>query len=164
MRLGWLALAAPLVLSSCTSTYPYLVTTDGCNCERYTVTDQRWKFEIEFSAFYRVTDHVESTINIIFYNRGEDTLSLRQAYIRGTSSNVRYQFNDIFQPMPFVAIPPGERYRMALQGNDTESVEEPWYKIAGERVTVEIRGILYGLSVVPPIVVTFVPFNPKLLS
>jgi hypothetical protein len=164
MRFGWLVVAAMLVFSSCTSTYPYLITTEGCNCERYVFKDANRKFEVEFTATYHVTDRVESTIDIVFRNKGHDTLSLRQAYIKGTSANVRYQFNDRFQPMPYVAIPPGQDYAMTLLGIDTEVVEEPWYKVAGERITLEISGILFGQTAVNPILVTLVPINPKLPS
>jgi hypothetical protein len=66
--------------------------------------------------------------------------------------------------MPYVVIPPGQRYAMNLYGSDTETVGEPWHKIAGERVTVEIKGVLCGLSVVDPIVVSLVPLNPKISS
>jgi hypothetical protein len=164
MKFAWVGAAAMLVLSSCTSTYPYRITTDGCDCERYVYKDEDRRFEVEFTATYQVTDRVESTIEIVFRNNGRDTLSLRQASIKGTSANVRYQFNDRFQPMPYVAIPPGQSYAMTLHGSDTEIVEEPWHKIAGERVTIEIGGVLFGQAVVNPILVTLIPLNPKLPS
>jgi hypothetical protein len=164
MKSAWVGTAAMLVLSSCTSTYPYRITTDGCNCERYIYKDEARGFEVEFTATYQVTDRVESTIKIVFRNYGRDTLSLRQASIKGTSANVRYQFNDRFQPMPYVAIPPGQSYAVTLHGSDTEVVEEPWHKIAGERVTIEIGGVLFGQAVVNPILVTLIPLNPKLPS
>jgi hypothetical protein len=157
-------LAAPLVLISCTSSYPYLVLTDNCNCERYVHRDQAHKLEVEVSGTYRVSDRVFSTISISFSNRSPDTLSLRQAYLKGTSENVHYQFNGRFQPMPYVDVPPGASYTFKLEGADAEDVEEPWLRIAGERVTLEIRGLQLGDEILAPILVVLVPTNPKLTS
>ncbi len=162
MKPALLAVIALVVFSSCTSTYPYLVTTDECNCESFRFKDERGRFEIDVSASYVITDRINSTIEFVFRNRSHDSLSLRQAYLKGTSLNVRYQFNDRFQPMPFVAVPPGGTYTMTLQGSDTEPAENPWLKIAGEKVVVEIKGMLLALRPVAPIIVTLKPYNPKL--
>ena len=78
-----------VMLSACTSSYPYLVSTDDCNCERYTYKDGQGRFEIDITAQYEVTDRVVSTIEIVFRNKSRENLSLRQAYIKGTSKNVR---------------------------------------------------------------------------
>ena len=157
-----LAVIALLLLSSCSSTYPYLVMTDECNCETFSVKDERGRFEIDVSARYVITDRINSTIEFVFRNQSRDSLSLRQAYLKGTSLNVHYPFNDRFQPMPFVAVPPGGTYTMTLQGSDTEITENPWLKIAGERIVIEIKGMLLGLKPLAPIVLTLKPYNPKL--
>jgi hypothetical protein len=153
---------AAVLFSSCTTSYPYLITTDNCNCERFVYHDDNGRFEIEASARYEVTDRITSTIDMEFRNRSRDTLSLRQAFLKGTSSNVQYQFNDKFQPMPFVIIPPGGRYTLTLVGSDTQIVDDPWLKIAGEKIDIEMRGLLLGLKQVPPIQLTLIPYNPKL--
>jgi len=157
-------LVVPLVLISCTSSYPYLVLTDNCNCERYVHRDPEHKLEVEVSGTYHVKDRVFSSITISFRNQSRDTLSLRQAYLKGTSENVRYQFNGRFQPMPYVLVPPGTDYTLKLEGADTGDMDEPWHKIAGERVTLEMRGLLLGQEVLAPILVTLVPTNPRLSS
>ncbi|MDP2883861.1 MAG: hypothetical protein Q8P51_02420 [Ignavibacteria bacterium] len=162
MKPALLALIAAVVFSSCTSTYPYLVTTDECNCEAFSFKDERGRFKIDVAGRYVITDRINSTIEFVFRNQSRDSLSLRQAYLKGTSLNVRYQFNDRFQPMPFVAVPPGGTYTMTLQGSDTESTENPWLKIAGEKIVIEIKGMLLGLRPLAPIVLTLKPYNPKL--
>jgi len=164
MRAWHFLLVVPFILSSCTSSYPYLVLTENCNCERYVHRDPEHKLEVAVSGTYRVSDRVFSSITISFDNRSRDTLSLRQAYLKGTSENVHYQFNGRFQPMPYVLVPPGTTYALTLEGADIDDVKEPWNRIAGERVTLEMRGLLLGQEVLAPIVVTLVPTNPKLLS
>jgi hypothetical protein len=157
-----LAVIALFLLSSCSSTYPYLVVTDECNCETFSFKDERGRFEIDVSARYVITDRINSSIEFVFRNLGSDSLSLRQAYLKGTSLNVHYPFNDRFQPMPFVAVPPGGNYTLTLQGSDTETADNPWLKIAGERIVVEMKGMLLGLKPLAPIVFTLKPYNPKL--
>ena len=125
MKPALLAVIAVVLFSSCSSTYPYLVTTDECNCESFSFKDERGRFEIDVSARYVITDRINSTIEFVYRNQSRDSLSLRQAYLKGTSLNVRYPFNDRFQPMPFVAVPPGGTYTMTLQGSDTEATENP---------------------------------------
>jgi hypothetical protein len=162
MKPALLAVVALFLLSSCSSTYPYLVTTDECNCERFSFKDERGRFEIDVSARYVITDRINSTIEFVFRNQSRDSLSLRQAYLKGTSLNVSYQFNNRFQPMPFVAVPPAGTYTMTLQGSDTETAENPWLKVAGERIVIEIKGMLLGFRPLAPIILTLKPYNPKL--
>jgi uncharacterized protein YcfL len=164
MRTWLFLLVTSLLLISCTSSYPYLVLTENCNCERYVHRDPEHKLEVEVSGTYRVSDRVFSSITISFSNQSRDTLSLQQAYLKGTSENVHYQFNGRFQPMPYVLVPPGTSYALLLEGVDTDDIQEPWHKIAGERVTLEMRGLLLGQEVLGPILITLVPTNPKLSS
>jgi hypothetical protein len=153
-----------LVVSSCTSSYPYLVATDNCNCERFTYREERGRFEIDVSARYEIKDRITSTIELVFRNKSHEALSLRQAYIKGTSSNIQYPFNDRFQPMPFVQIAPGGHYTMTFSGSDSRLSDNPWLKIAGEKVGLEIRGLSLGGKTVLPIQLTLVPYNPKIGS
>jgi hypothetical protein len=162
MKRAPLVVIAAVMFSSCSSTYPYLVTTDECNCETFSFKDEWGRFEIDVSARYGITDRINSTIEFVFRNQSRDSLSLRQAYLKGTSLNVRYQFIDRFQPMPLVAVSPGGTYTMTLQGSDTETTEDPWLKIAGEKIVVEIKGMLLGLGPLAPIVLALKPYNPKL--
>lgn len=164
MKSGLLILVVALSVSSCTTSYPYLITTDHCNCERFIYRDEGGRFELEISARYEVTDRINSAVEIVFRNRSRDPLSLRQAYLKATSANVRYQANGQFQPMPYVLIPPAGEYTLTLQGSDTQAIENPWLKIAGEQIEIEIRGMLLGTTPVSPILLTLIPFNPKLTS
>jgi hypothetical protein len=152
------------VLSSCTSSYPYLVTTDNCNCERFVFREERGRFEIEVSARYEIKERITSTIELVFSNKGREILSLKQAYIKGTSTNVRYAFNGRFQPMPFVQLGPGEDYVMVFSGSDSQTPADPWLKIAGEKVVLEIRGLTCGEKTVVPIQLTLIPRNPNIAS
>lgn len=151
-----------ILLSSCRSSYPYLVVTDNCNCERFTYRDQRGRFEIDVAARYEVKDRITSTIELAFRNKSRAALSLRQAYIKGTSANIQYSFNDRFQPMPYVLIPAGGHYSMTFVGADPQVTENPWLKVAGEKIVLEIRGLTLGGKTVLPIVLTLVPYNPKI--
>ena len=164
MKLWLICAGIALAASSCTSSYPYLVATDNCNCERFTYRDMRGRFEIDISARYEIKDKVTSTIELVFRNKSREVLSLQQAYIKGTSSNIQYPFNDRFQPMPFVHIEPGGSYSMTLTGSDARISDDPWLKIAGEKVVLEIRGLSLGGKTVLPIQLTLVPYNPKISS
>jgi len=160
---AWLVcMGIALMVSSCTSSYPYLVATDNCNCERFTYREIGGRFEIDVSARYEIKERVISTIELVFRNKSREALSLRQAYIKGTSSNIQYPFNDRFQPMPFVQLAPGTDYAMTLSGSDSQDSDNPWLKIAGEKVVLEIRGLTLGGKTILPIQLTLVPYNPKI--
>ncbi|MBI4429231.1 MAG: hypothetical protein HY562_08935 [Ignavibacteriales bacterium] len=152
------------VISACSPTYPYLVTNDTCHCEEYTYHDRSRKIKVTIRASYKVTERIHSTIELTFRNGGTDTLDLGQAYVRGTSENVRYQYNGKSLPLPYVQIEPGDEYTITLGGSDTEVVEDPWRRIAGERVIIEIMKLRTGNITVPNVVFVLVPVNPKFSS
>lgn len=162
MKLVLAALLVTVLLPACSGSYPYLVTTNDCSCEWFVYRDERGRFELEVSARYVVTDRINSEIELVFRNHDRDSLSLRQAYIKETSTNVKYQNNDRFQPMPYVFVPPRGAYAMTLRGGDIQVSENPWLKIAGEKIVIELRGLLLGKEPIAPIVLTLVPYNPKL--
>ncbi|MGH2567149.1 MAG: hypothetical protein ACRDGA_02335 [Bacteroidota bacterium] len=120
--------------------------------------------EIEFSAEYRVGERVTTSVEIQFRNNSRDTLSLQQAFIKGTSRNIRYQYNDKAVPLPFITIPPQHEYTVFFEGTDTEIVPDPWLKIAGERTSIEIKGLLLGGKILAPVNVELAPVNPKLAN
>jgi hypothetical protein len=64
--------------------------------------------------------------------------------------------------MPFVQIAPGRSYEMTFSGSDSQRSDDPWLKIAGEKVVLEIRGLLIGGKTVLPLRLTLVPHNPKI--
>lgn len=153
-----------ILLAGCSSSYPYIFLTDNCRCQTYTYRDVANKIEIEFKAVYKVDEKVSTTVEIVFRNHSRDTLSLQQAFIKGTSRNIRYQYNDKARPLPYVTVPPQQTYSVTLEGTDTEVVEDPWRKIAGERTVIEIKGLMLGEKVLSPVKVDFIPLNPKLSS
>jgi hypothetical protein len=59
-------------------------------------------------------------------------------------------------------IPPGSTFTFVFEGTDTEVVENPWLKIAGERVTLEMKGLMLGEKFLPTINVELMPVNPRL--
>jgi hypothetical protein len=151
-------------ITGCAQTYPYLIVTDDCNCTHYRYLDRSSKVEYVLSGDYAVNARVASTIRITLRNLSKDTLSLKQGHIRGSSRNIRYENNGRYVPLPFVDILPGEEFQITLAGTDTETVAEPWFKIAGERVRLEIKGLLLKGKILNPMVVEFIPVNPKLSS
>lgn len=153
-----------LLLAGCTTSYPYLILNENCRCEHYVYDDQRSKIRIELSASYQVRGVVISTLKLSFFNRSNDTLSLKQGYIKAASQNIQYPNNNRFQPLPHVELMPGERYDVEVGGSDTDQKSDPWLKIAGEKVTVELRRLMVGGKELQPIVFTLVPLNPKLPS
>lgn len=151
-----------LILGGCSMTHPYLFLTENCRCEEYTFQDPKHRFAVKFEAEYRVDERIRTRVEIEFRNESRDTLSLEQAYVIGTSRNIRYQNNGRAVPLPFVRIPPRDSYLVIFEGADTEKTENPWLKIAGERTTIEIRGLMIGEKEVPPLKVELVPTNPRL--
>ncbi|HWP82996.1 MAG TPA: hypothetical protein VNN76_10120 [Bacteroidota bacterium] len=150
-----------LAISSCVQSYPYLVLNDECRCENYHYRDPRLGIEIHLAASYRVKDVVTSTIEITFVNDSGDTLTLKQGFIKATSLNVRYANNDMFQPLPFVDVQPGKRFVMTIEGRDTDQSSDPWLKIAGERVTIELKRLRLGSRDIPPLLFRLMPVNPQ---
>jgi len=154
----------PLIvfMTGCSQSYPYLFLTDNCRCEVYTHRDTRNKLEIQFKAEYEVDDRIITNVEIEFRNNSADTLSLQQAHIKGASRNIRYQYNDRWVPLPYITVPPRETYTAVFQGGDTELVDDPWLKIAGERTRLEIKGLILGKKELESIRVELMPTNPKL--
>ncbi len=160
----YIVLVGTAFLASCTQSYPYLVKNDNCNCKEYTYRDVRHRFAITCEARYKVTDRIETTISLNFENNSSDTLDLRLASFNVKSENVHYEYNDKFLSLPYVVVVPGDSYEVALHGKDTSSDEHPWYRIAGEQITVTIQRLVIGNINLDPIVMTMVPVNPKFSS
>jgi hypothetical protein len=102
-----------------------------------------------------------TSIDILFMNRGKDTLLLYSGGVKVSSKNVNYQYNNRFVPLPFMVVAPGRSERVVLTGKDIGG-QDDWNKIAGERMTVTIRGIRLGETRLPEVSVEFIPENPKL--
>ena len=153
-----------VLLSGCSRSYSYLFLTDNCQCKEYTYRDLERRFTVVFKAEYEVDERVVTTVKIEFQNDSPDTLSLRQGFVKGTSRNIKYQYNDKWVPLPYEAIAPGGSFTVTFQGGDSEMVSDPWLKIAGERTVLELRGLVLGEQPLEPIRVELMPVNPKLSS
>ena len=142
-------------------TYPYRVVDGGCNCEEYFVTDSRDQVEYRFHGRYRMEGGIATTIDVELGNLGGDTLLLDLAVVKISSTNVPYQYNDKFLPLPPLVIPPGDREVLHLEGKSVGAIDD-WKIIAGERLTVTLKGIRRGSRTLADATVTFVPENPQL--
>lgn len=139
--------------------YPYRAISNDCNCEEYSVRDGA--IEYLFHARYKMDDGIATEIDITFINGTGEVLSLDLGAARVTSSNVAYQYNDKFLPLPILQIGSHGSDSIRLLGKDL-SEHNDWLKIAGERLTVTLKGIRLGSHELPPQTVTFIPQNPKL--
>jgi hypothetical protein len=84
--------------------------------------------------------------------------------VKISSKNISYQYNDKFLPLPEVSVDPHSQEHVLLTGKDLQSSPNEWNKIAGERLTLALKGIHLGERELPLKEVTFVPDNPKLRS
>jgi len=158
---GSLAILLAAVLLACgcglTASYPYR-TADG-STEEFSARDHEVEYRIR--AHYRMRQGVTTGIEIEFRNESNDTLSLDLASAKVSSRNIAYQFNDLFVPLPQILVPPHASDRVTLTGRDVGGVDD-WLKIAGERLTVTIKGVQLGGTALAPLEAAFVPVNPKL--
>jgi len=142
-------------------TYTYRAVTDDCDCEEFTKIDATGVVEYRFRARYTMDSGIHTNIEIEVTNNSNDTLRFDHGTAMVSSRNVAYQYNGKFVPLPNLTIPPKKSDKMKLAGND-RSGENDWHKIAGEQLTVMIRGIRLGEKDVAPQSVTFVPENPMM--
>ena len=144
-----------------TSSYVYRVINNECNCLEYHTVDKKNKIAYLFRGTYSMNEGMSTTIDIEFTNRSNDTLSLELGAVKVSSRNISYQYNDKFLPLPSLVIPPQHSEVVQLTGKSTD-VEENWHKIAGEQLTLTLRGLRLGRMALPETAVVFVPENPKL--
>lgn len=143
------------------STFGYLVQNDDCRCEEYATTDPKSPVHYRFRASYRMEEGFITSINIRFENRGADTLFLDPGAVMVSSRNVDYQYNNKFIPLPDMVVPPGESEELDLDGKEVTS-SPTWRKIAGEQLTLTLKGLRFGGKTLEKQVVRFVPENPML--
>jgi hypothetical protein len=148
-------------LAGCTPHYLYRAVTENCNCEEFVLKGSTYPVDYRFRATYSMDDGIMTSIDILFMNRGKDTLLLYSGGVKVSSKNVNYQYNNRFVPLPFMVVAPGRSERVVLTGKDIGG-QDDWNKIAGERMTVTIRGIRLGETRLPEVSVEFIPENPKL--
>jgi hypothetical protein len=161
-RLLLVVLLPLLALSCAPGTYPYRAISGDCNCEEYSVRDG--SVEYLFRARYSMDEGLLTRIEIEFFNRSHtDTLSLDVASVRVSSLNAAYEYNDKFLPLPPLRIRPRDSEIVHLEGKELAGKDD-WHKIAGERLTVNLRGVTLGGKNLKSQEVVFVPENPKLKS
>lgn len=141
--------------------YPYRAATNNCNCEEYRVSGSRDRVEYRFRAQYTMDNGIVTSIEIEFTNNsGTDTLMFEHSAVKISSRNVSYQYNDKFLPIPLSTIPPRHSDHVTLNGREVTGVED-WNKIAGEQLTITIKGLRLREKELPQQSVVFIPMNPK---
>jgi hypothetical protein len=105
---------------------------------------------------------IVTTIEIEFTNTSHtDTLTFDHSAVKISSRNVAYQYNNKFLPIPLSTILPRRTDHVMMSGREVTGVED-WHKIAGEQLTITVKGIRLAMKELPQQAVTFVPKNPKL--
>jgi hypothetical protein len=141
--------------------FGYLVQNDDCRCAEYSTADPDFPVHYRFAATYRMEKGFITSISIHFDNRSRDTLFLDGGAVMVSSRNIDYQYNDKFIPLPDMIVPPGDSEDLDLDGKEVTATPT-WKKIAGERLTLTLKGLRLGETTLGRQVVTFVPENPML--
>ena len=168
MRLTLPVITAGVLLAGCapTSLTPrgiaYRVTTGGCQCELFMVRDPSQPVRYEFAAAYEIDEEFVTRIILTFHDEGKASLTFTDAYARVASRNIPYQYNNRFVPLATDSVLPRSSRTVTLVGRAVLKTPDPWLAVAGEELTVTIRGIKYGARTLAEQSVTFVPRNPKL--
>ena len=142
--------------------YSYLAITNNCNCETYAVSDEQNHVDYRFRAHYAMERGIVTHIEVeLVNNSNSETLSTDRASVKVSSRNIAYQYNNMFLPVPPLSVEPKNSDVVTLRGRQVTE-EEDWNKIAGEQLTITIKGIMLGEKELPQQSVSFVPDNPKL--
>jgi len=160
---GAVTMFGTLMVAGCSHSYPYRVTDEGCNCEEYTREDEIAQLSYHFVAQYSVGNRIATDIQVTIGNRGADTLDASSAFIKVTSRNVPYEYNDRYISVGIRRIMPGEHRTLTLQGEYVlADGENPWLRIAGELLTLSLEGFTMGDRHISRQEVRFIPNNPFL--
>lgn len=164
-RWRWIAALVLSAFAGCWTTstmmYPYRVLNNSCNCERFQTRDGGVQYA--FAATYMVDDGITTRVEIEMTNRSRDTLDLSLAHVKISSRNVPYRYNDKFLQVTLPSIPPGEKDRLTLVGEvEDVKTDDPWRVVAGEELTVILKGMRLGERELASQVVRMVPHNPRL--
>ncbi len=143
------------------ATFGYLIQNENCKCPEFSTTDRKNPVGYTFQATYKMEEGFITSIKIGFENRSADTLFLDPGTVMVSSKNIDYQYNNKFLPLPDMAIPPGESEDLELDGKEVTS-SPTWRKIAGEKLTLTLKGMRLGDTVLGTQTITFVPENPLL--
>ncbi len=157
------AVAVSWMLSGCSHTYPYLVTDEGCQCEEYTRNDMDAHLTYHVAATYAVGSGIVSDVRVEMTNDGIDTIDASAAFIKVTSHNVPYEYNDRYIPVGIHRIFPGEHRTLTLRGEYTGTHgENLWLRIAGEELSIALEGFTAGDRRISRQEFRFIPRNPYL--
>lgn len=143
------------------TSFTYLAQNEGCRCEAYTVSDKKFPVRYTFRATYRMEGGFITSVRISVENRGRDTVFLDPGLVMVSSKNITYQYNNMFLPLPALVILPGDSEDLDLNGKEVTG-SPTWKKIAGEQLTLTLKGMRMGEDVLGTQVVTFIPENPML--
>jgi len=141
--------------------YTYRVITRDCRCDEYSTLDSIDRIEYRFHASYMMDAGILTTIEIDVRNNANETLRFDHATAKVSSRNIAYQYNDRFLPLPDLTILPRNSETITLLGKETTGKDD-WHEIAGEQLTITIRGLQLGEKEVKMQSVTFVPENPMM--
>lgn len=141
--------------------YEYRAVTDDCNCAEFRTGNAGSGVEFIFRARYKMDGGVVTTLDLEVRNTSADTVFFDHGTVRVSSKNIAYQYNDKFLPLGDLIVPPGDARGIQLTGKDINDAND-WHKIAGERLTVTVRGIRAGEKTLKQQSVTFVPENPMI--
>jgi hypothetical protein len=151
----------PEKVPSTRTTFGYLVRNDDCRCQEYSTADRKFPVRYRFGATYRMEGGFITSIRVHFENGSSDTLFLDPGAVMVSSKNIDYQYNNRFLPLPDMVIPPGDSEDLDLDGKEV-TASPTWRKIAGEQLTLTLKGLRLGETTLDKQVVTFVPENPML--
>lgn len=143
------------------STFSYLIQNEDCRCREYSTSDRKFPVRYRFEASYRMEQGFITTIRVSFDNRSADTLFLDPGSLMVASKNIEYQYNNKFIPLPDLVVPPGDSEEINLDGKEVTSTPS-WRRIAGEQMTLTLKGMRLGEKILGTQAVTFVPENPLL--
>jgi hypothetical protein len=113
------------------------------------------------SASYRMQQGIHTEITCTIVNRTRDTLFFERAAVRVASRNVKYQYNNKFLPIPWDALLPQSSATHKITGREVTDASD-WNKIAGERLSLTIKGLNLSGRELNPQTVDFIPENPKI--
>jgi len=143
------------------TTFGYLAQNENCRCEEYTAADKKFPVRYRFKATYRMESGFITRVRITFENGSRDTMFLNPGTVMVSSKNINYQYNNKFLPLPDLVVPPGHSEDLDLDGKEV-TASPTWKKIAGEQMTLTLKGMRLGDNMLGTQVVTFVPENPML--
>ncbi len=143
------------------TTFGYLIQNENCRCQEYFTSDRKYPIHYRFEASYRMEEGFITSIRVTFDNRSADTLFLDPGSLMVASKNIEYQYNNKFIPLPDLIVPPGDAEEINLDGKEVTSAPS-WRKIAGEQMTLTLKGMRLGDKILGTQAITFVPENPLL--